>query len=242
MDKKLAGRERVHSRLLVEGNDDLHVCYHLLKCHNIDIMEQDKLKVYQISVQAKIEILPQGGIEKLLSNIESELDKEDLRHLGILVDADEDLASRWQSLRNILVVCGYSAVPIIPDPKGTIIQEDDKPTVGVWMMPDNQLPGMLEDFCRLLVPDNDLLWKTAESAVRQAIERDRRFPEVHITKAQLHAWLAFQEVPGRPIGQAITKKYLDPQAPHAQYFIQWIRLLFETEAHSSQAILSEVTK
>jgi hypothetical protein len=93
---------------------------------------------------------------------------------------------------------------------------------------------MLEDFCRFLVPDDDLLWETAEGAVQQAIELDRRFPEVHMTKAQLHAWLAFQEVPGRPIGQAITKKYLDPQASHAQHFIQWIRLLFEIEAYSSQ--------
>lgn len=32
------------------------------------------------------------------------------------------------------------------------------------------------------------------------------------------------------LGQAITKRFLDPKAPHAKQFIQWIRLLFEIEA------------
>jgi len=219
--------ERIRSRLLVEGIDDLHVCYHLLKYHSIMVLEKKVSEDYMVDVWGKIEILPQGGVENLLLAIKTELFRKNLRHLGILVDADEDVASRWQSLRNILGMCGYGAIPTIPDPKGTIVQQDSQPTVGIWIMPDNQLPGMLEDFCRLLVPDNDLLWEIAAGAVQQAIEQDRRFPELHITKAELHAWLAFQEVPGRPIGQAITKKYLDPEAPHAHHFIQWIRLLFE---------------
>ena len=43
----------------------------------------------------------------------------------------------------------------------------------------------------------------------------------------MDTWLAWQEVPGRPIGQAIAKKYLDPEASYAQLFIQWIREVFE---------------
>lgn len=47
------------------------------------------------------------------------------------------------------------------------------------------------------------------------------------TKAYLHTWLAWQEEPGKPMGQAITKKYVDAQAPHAQLLISWLRQLFE---------------
>jgi len=43
----------------------------------------------------------------------------------------------------------------------------------------------------------------------------------------MDTWLAWQEVPGRPIGQAIAKRYLDPKASHAQLFIQWISEIFE---------------
>ena len=62
---------------------------------------------------------------------------------------------------------------------------------------------------------------------QHVIEQDCRFHKQHTVKAHLHTWLAWQEVPCRPIGQAIAKKYLDPEASHAQLFIQWIREIFE---------------
>jgi hypothetical protein len=46
-------------------------------------------------------------------------------------------------------------------------------------------------------------------------------------KARLHTWLAWQEEPGKPIGQAITKRFLDPEATEAQAFLDWLRRLFE---------------
>jgi hypothetical protein len=158
-----------------------------------------------------------------------ELLRSDLKYLGILVDADENLIDRWQSLRNILVSAGYNAIPTKPDPDGTIVKESNKPTVGIWLMPDNQVPGMLEHFCSLLVPANDVLWLTAEEIVQQVIHQDIRFPEQHTIKYHLHTWLAWQEEPGKPIGQAITKKFLDHKAHCAQKFVSWIQRLFELE-------------
>ena len=54
-----------------------------------------------------------------------------------------------------------------------------------------------------------------------------RFKEAHVAKARIHTWLAWQEEPGKPLGQAITKKFFDSSAPQAQQFIDWIRNLFE---------------
>ena len=48
-------------------------------------------------------------------------------------------------------------------------------------------------------------------------------------KAHVHTWLAWQKEPGKPMGQAITKRYLDANAPHAQQLIVWIRKLFGLE-------------
>ena len=144
---------RVHKRLLVEGSDDLNVCYHLFKHYNIEILEKN-----QTTSQQRIEIINKQGITRLLGTLDQELGRSHLKCLGILVDADENCASRWQTVHDILVKCGYQTVPLIPDPNGTIVREDDKPAVGIWIMPDNQLPGMLEHFCRFLVPDNGCLW------------------------------------------------------------------------------------
>jgi hypothetical protein len=230
MNDALIREDKLRKLLLVEGSDDLHVCIHLLKSHQIKILEKDKSGKYKTLKKEEIEIVPKEGIENLLQTLDVELLRSDLKCLGILVDADENLTSRWQSLRNILVDSGYSTIPTIPNPSGTVIHGNDKPTVGIWIMPDNQLPGMLEHFCSFLVPTNDLLRPIAENALQQVVQQDRRFLEQHTIKAHLHTWLAWQEEPGKPIGQAITKRFLDPKAPHAQQFIQWIRRLFEIEA------------
>jgi len=55
----------------------------------------------------------------------------------------------------------------------------------------------------------------------------RRFRESYQAKAHLHTWLAWQEEPGTPMGLAITKRYLDAEAPYALLLLNWIRELFE---------------
>lgn len=93
-------------------------------------------------------------------------------------------------------------------------------------MPDNKLPGTLEHFCSFLIPTDDTLWPLAENTLQQVIKQDQRFREAYSMKAQLHTWLAWQEDPGKPMGQAITKRFLDHNAQHAQHFIHWLRQLF----------------
>src|SRR5437588_12534340 len=107
---------------------------------------------------------------------------------------------------------GYTTLPTDPQPNGTIIEEEDKPIVGIWIMPDNQLSGMLEHFIGFLVPANDALWTIAENVVEEVLRNDCRFPVQHKVKALIHTWLSWQEEPGKPLGQAITKRYLDPSA------------------------------
>jgi len=197
--------------LLVEGKDDVHVFYHLLKHHHIPDLFKIKCK---------------DGYENLRNTLEVELLASDLERLGVVVDANASLASRWQSLQSVLSNSGYD-VPTTPDPDGTIIQHRGRPTVGIWIMPDNTLPGMLENFVAFLIPPGDPLWACAGDCLEQIPEQHRRFPAIHQPKAHIHTWLAWQEEPGAPMGQAITKRYLDAEASHAHQLMDWIRRLFE---------------
>ncbi|WP_367881111.1 DUF3226 domain-containing protein [uncultured Duncaniella sp.] len=52
---------------------------------------------------------------------------------------------------------------------------------------------------------------------------------IHREKARIHSWLAWQEIPGTPMGLAITKKYLSTEPPVCQAFIQWLNSLFNQE-------------
>ena len=103
--------------------------------------------------------------------------------------------------------------------------QDDLPAIGVWVMPDNQLPGKIEDFVARLVPDQDPLLPMAERATQSIPAALRRFSEPDLAKAVIHNWLAWQEEPGSRMGEAFTKRYLDPKAPTALVFVEWVRRL-----------------
>jgi hypothetical protein len=218
------GKDVIQNRLLVEGSDDANVCYHLLTRHRINVSET-------------IKIINKEGVEKLLATLDVELLASRAKNIGIIVDADENQTDRWRSLAAILVESGYREVPNAPILGGTIIREQNRPTIGIWLMPDNALPGMLEHFCSFLVPADDSLWKFAGEIVKQVIEIDRRFPPNHVMKAHIHTWLAWQGEPGKPMGQAITKRFLDHTTLSAQQFIAWICQLFDISVNIDTSAL-----
>lgn len=195
-------------KLLVEGNDDKHVVINLCMAYQIPEV---------------FEVIDKKGINNLLETLPIELKTSDLESLGILVDADTNLQARWQSLRNTLTQAGYT-VPKTPVSTGTILQNEERPTVGIWLMPNNQLPGLLENFVAELIPVGDGLWTQAQDCVANLPER--RFPAVARAKADIHTWLAWQAEPGKPMGTAITARYLDPGSARAQDFMTWLRTLF----------------
>lgn len=204
--------------LLVEGKDDENFIKHIWKAYALEIA---------------FEIKNKEGIEKVLEETDSSLvDASDDLCLGIVIDADQDLNARWDQIRHILQIADYQNIPTSPDANGTIIQQQFKPTFGVWIMPDNVTErGMLEDFLAFLVPDKETnkTWLAAEECSQQIlteVEDGKRFSEIHLSKAKIHAYLAWQEDPGKPFGLALTAKYLQPLNPHCEIFVNWLKRLF----------------
>ncbi len=199
--------------LVVEGPDDKHVLWAILARYQFD---------------PRFTIQEEGGLQKLIDRASLRLKPgTDLERFGIVVDADADIRARWQKIRGLLLErAGCEAVPENPDPAGTVLDRVDHPRVGVWIMPDNSLPGMLEDYLSFLVPAGDLLFERARRCVDEIPVEERRFAEAHTSKALLHTWLAWQDDPGTPLGQAITKRYFDPDAPQVGHFLAWLTRLF----------------
>ena len=94
------------------------------------------------------------------------------------------------------------------------------------MMPDNKTPGILEDFLRFLVPAGSTLFDHVINSVATIPQSERRFGQLAEPKAIVHTWLAWQEEPGRPLGTAITAKFLDPNVAQADVLVTWLKTLF----------------
>lgn len=196
--------------LLVEGKNDEHLLYALLKHHAVP--------------NNSFRIKDKQGWEKLRGELDVEIDASDLECLGILVDADASLNGRWQALSDIFRECGYTTIPSEPNELGTIINQEGKPRIGIWLMPNNQSPGMLEDFLQMLVPSGNVLWAYAQHCVEELPER--LFSSTHNSKAITYTYLAWQKQPGHLFSAAVKANSFDANAEPALKLINWINRLF----------------
>lgn len=216
--------------LFVEGPDDQHTVYairdHFLVPKNFNVVVPDG----QGKINPAARPHERGGIDNVFKAAQVSLiaGSDAIERLGIVIDADENLGKRWNKVRAILIKAGYERIPDLPNANGTIVAQEFLPTFGVWIMPDNQLDkGYLETFLTFLVPKDSPAWEQAKQCV-EALE-NKPFVKVasdHTTKAEIHTYLAWQEEPGKPFGQAITAKYLQADNPKCEEFVSWLRRLF----------------
>ena len=196
--------------LLVEGQDDKHVVQHL--CVQCQPMPQ-------------FHIVVKGGVQELLDSIIQEARVSGRKAVGILVDADDDLIGRWSALADRLRVDDIE-VPCSPVRTGTLIDGTIRtPRIGIWLMPDNETPGELEDFVAEMIPDEDPIWPRSKCYIDCIPECDRRFTEKKTQRARIHAWLATREDPRR-MGAAIGARDLHVDGALSTKFAEWLWELF----------------
>jgi len=199
--------------LLVEGNNDKHVV--LALCEK-----------YQVAMNFCIEDC--GGIGNLTNQeyISARFKQSGINTIGIIIDADTNLQTRWEKLNNALIANGFNVPKIFPK-DGLIIENTDK-KIGAWLMPDNNNIGMLEDFISFLIPKEDKLLPIVDKTLTE-IENQKlnKYSNRHRSKAKIHTWLAWQEDPGTPMGLSITKKYLSTDEELCKKFVHWITELFK---------------
>ncbi len=203
-------KEKFNQKLLVEGNDDQHVIWAL--CEKYDIRES-------------FDVIDCTGIDKLIEQIPVRYKSSGTKTVGIIVDADANLAGRWSTLKKELSNAGFKVPENIPH-EG-LIMHNDIYKAGVWIMPDNRQNGMLEDFISFLIPHDDRLLPVVDSIIEK-IEADKinKYKMIHHSKASVHTWLAWQEDPGTPLGAAITKRYLTTEEVTCKRLIDWMNNLF----------------
>ena len=197
-------------QLLVEGNDDFHIISSLLKCH---------------AFPETFEVQQKNGVEKLLSAFPVEAKGSEIEAIAIVIDADVNAKARWRSVCYSITSLGYACPNDLPL-GGLVLDAVDMPRIGVWIMPDNSLPGMIEDFIALLVPNNDPLWAHAVEVLDNMPAGLAEFADIHLSKAKIHTWLAWKDDPGTPMGLAITKRWLDANSPNCTPFLGWLNAMF----------------
>lgn len=202
--------EKYNKKLLVEGNDDQHVIWALCEKFNIP-------KVF--------DVIDCAGIDNLYKSIPVRFKQTDIEVIGIIIDADVNLNDRWTYVKNLLSNQGFKLPENLPN-EGLVLSNGNI-KVGVWIMPSNNINGMLEDFISFLVPKDDKLLPIVDATLNE-IENEKlnRYSLIHKSKAKIHSWLSWQEDPGTPMGLSITKRYLTTDNETCKHLIDWLQKLF----------------
>lgn len=201
----IATPNRNEKILLVEGKDDEHVIRHV---------------AWKLSLETSFEIIDTEG-KGIFDAIDVGLKSPSLETIGVVADADDNLLGRWQSIVNrIQKIERNPGIPEKPQEEGVIV--DSEPRVGIWLMPDNNGPGEIEDFVAGMIPENDPVWPRAERYIQDIPLEHLRSK---VSKAKLYAWLATRETPGR-MGTAIGAGALRTDGERTRVFGQWLQELF----------------
>ena len=219
--------------LLVEGPDDKLIIDSLLRVYNCH--ESIRIKTVrefdhpdEDEDQAAKRKKSAGGFEQLRHDIFFTIQSSGLKYYGVVVDADENPAGRWVSVRDRLRESGCNPPDELPH-EGTVFEGPNGLRVGAWLMPNNKMVGAMEAFLRLLVPADDPNWSFAERCVDE-IPKKAKDSNTWRDKARLYTWLAWQKQPGKPPESVLrSPPYLNANADVAQAFVGWVRRLFELE-------------
>ena len=216
--------------LLVEGQDDKHMIWQLC---NRDPSFSVRREEYEMWVETynprtEFEIIEKVSRKRLLDSIPIEVDRPGRQVLGIIMDADDDVSNSW-----IDIITGFSGteikLPESPATTGIIVNPGTRssgaplPRIGIWLMPDNESKGELEDLALNMIPSNDATWKLSQSYI-DSIPYPRKFGD-KIDKAKLYAWLATRKEPSR-MGAAVGAGDLDASIPVCTDLLAWLADLF----------------
>ncbi len=194
--------------LAVEGNDDKHFIWQLLEIHKVE-------ECFKVN--------DKNGVDEILKQLKTLIKACD--RLGILIDADLDLQERWNKVRIKAYALGFT-LPENPQIGGYCTENEEGKKFGVWLMPNNIIPGMLEDFLKDIVPVDDETLPHVQKFIDDMPYVKGRFAEKHKSKALIRTYLAVQEEPGLPFGTAIKAKYFNVDGEEVKRIVEWIKCVF----------------
>ena len=216
-------------KLLVEGNDDQD--FFKACCQKLGLISVDVFPPKIIAASTG------DGCGNLITNLPillAQIKAGDIDKFGIILDADfppnnrGGFTSRYKLITNQLKDFGYIIPRKTAFTKGSVFAHSDGlPDIGLWIMPDHQGDGMLENFIESIISsesDQQSLLSYADSVIDKL--PIKLFNEkLRSSKAKVFTWRAWQNRPGLPLNKALNDGILNTsKAPN---FEVWLKSTFK---------------
>ena len=173
------------------------------------------------------------GVFNLLEILLSQLDDGQFSHIAAIVDSDyikhgQGYQKTIARISTIIDPLGFELKEAESTQNGLCFKHSDGlADFGLWIMPDNQNEGMLEDWIKSCIKeDESTLFQQASDAVESI--SDPKFKEHLISKAEVATWLAWQKKPGHGLYGALNDDLLDNTQLLFQAMEQWLKAIYLT--------------
>jgi hypothetical protein len=216
--------------LLVEGDSDKNFFEQVCKL---------------LSLDTRVRVVPPkdvgGGYnnkEGVFNHLPIELQQiadGQLQRLAIIIDADYKDANGLGCRRTI------ERVEEIVQPFQFVLAQNSRNNLGglrfkhadgladfgLWIMPNNQDEGMLEDWIKHCVKQDEKTLFQHATEVVSALPQPK-FKPIHRTKADVATWLAWQNSPGHGLYRALWEKeiLIDQNNPWYQGLAGWLQDIY----------------
>ena len=174
-----------------------------------------------------------NGLFNILKPLLSQLDDGQYTHIAAIVDSDYiEYDGGYQKTINkvstIINPLGFELKESESNQKGLYFENSyGLADFGLWVMPDNQNEGMLEDWIKSCIKEDESpLFQQASEAVGSL--SDPKFKDHLASKAEVATWLAWQEKPGHGLYGALNADLLDNTHPSFQALEQWLKAIYLT--------------
>ncbi|PPD02792.1 MAG: hypothetical protein CTY29_11820 [Methylobacter sp.] len=172
-----------------------------------------------------------GVINHLNNALLPQLADGTMTHIAAIVDADYEehngsYSKTLDRLSKVVAPFGFTLEPDQVENNGLCFKNSDGlADFGLWIMPRNQHAGMLEDWVKSCIDeDEQALFEHAANVVQQLATP--KFPPHKISKAEVATWLAWQKEPGHGLYHLVTEGLLNRQRPLFVELEQWLQKVF----------------
>nr|CAA6823934.1 MAG: Unknown protein [uncultured Thiotrichaceae bacterium] len=157
-----------------------------------------------------------------------------INKLGVIVDADHiaqannGFISRRAQLVDLLAENDFVITPA-PETasQGEVFKHPSGAEVGIWIMPDHQSDGMIEDLFMDSVKAEQQPLLTHATDVIGNLGEHKTFAPHHESKARLSTWLAWQQEPGISPSYAYYKGLFDKESTGFIALFDWLKRVFD---------------
>ena len=151
-----------------------------------------------------VQVIEVGGKFKFKSALQTVMDdatsmRIDLSAIGVMRDADDHPERAFQSVTDALRSLDLPA----PGSHGAFAQ--GSPSVGVFILPDGDSPGAVEDLCWQAVKDTPA--GQCSTTYLECLEELGALTSKNTAKTLVHTYLAAQKDPSTSVGVGARKDY-----------------------------------